>query len=134
MMANRMGGWLVVTLSLLLIVGCGENSKVIPMGTVSGSVTVKGQPLELGRLNIVSGQMGSGASGNLGPEGKYLLDGPLPTGTYDVFVSFEISPAQFKTPAADVLKTVPSKYQRQNTSKLVANVAEGTNELTFELK
>lgn len=105
------------------------------MGTVSGTVKFKGKPLELGRLNFVSGQQGgTGASGSLGPEGKYTLDGPLATGTYDVFVSFEISPAQFGTPAAEVLKTVPSKYQRQSTSKLVAQVEEGTNECTFELK
>lgn len=133
MMPKRMGVCLVATLSLMLIVGCGESSKPIPMGTVSGSVTVKGKPLELGRLNFISGQMGSGASGSLGTDGKYALDGPIPTGTYDVFVSFEVSPAQLKTPAADVLKTVPSKYQRQNTSKLVATVAEGTNEVKFEL-
>jgi hypothetical protein len=114
--------------------GCGQKAKEIPVGTVSGTVTVKGKPLEIGRLNFASGQQGTGASGSLGPEGKYTLDGPLATGTYDVFVSFEISPAQFGTPAAEVLKTVPSKYQKQNTSKLVAQVEEGANELTFELK
>ena len=126
--------FLLAACALVLLPGCGQKAKATPMGTVSGTVTIKGKPLEIGRLNFASGQQGTGASGSLGPDGKYILDGPLATGTYDVFVSFEISPAQFGTPAADVLKTVPSKYQRQNTSKLVAQVEEGTNECKFELK
>ncbi len=126
---------LVYALSISLLSGCGGGTGGPDlMGKVTGKVTVGGKPLKSGRINFISEQVGVGAGGDLTPEGTYTLDGPVPEGVYKAFITFNIAPSQLGTPAADVVKTVPEKYQSQGTTDLTVTVESGENVRDFELK
>ena len=118
----------------VLLAGCGDGSEVVPMGEAIGKVTIQGSPLVEGRVNYISHEGGSGASGDLNADGTYLLEGPIPAGLYDVFITFNISPAQIGTDAEKVMKSVPIQYLGQQTSGLTANVMVGDNTHDFDLK
>lgn len=125
----------LVALAFSLLAGCNSGVRETgPTGLVSGKVSVKGKPLAQGCVNFISDRDGLGATGNVKPDGTYTLEGPLPLGIYKVFITFNISPAQFGTPAADIVKTVPEKYLGQATSDLTAEVEEGKIEHDFDLK
>jgi len=123
----------MAVVALGLLTGCGDSGEYNPTGDVTGKVSVKGQPLTAERINFVSDK-GVGASSALKPDGTYTLEGALPVGTYSVFITFDISPAQRGTAAENVLKTVPEKYQAQATSGLTADLEEGRTEVNFDLK
>ena len=100
---------------------------------MAGKVTVGGKPLTEGRINFVSPEKGVGAGGDLGPEGAYTLEGPLPVGEYKVFITFNIAPSQIGTPAEEILKSIPEKYQSQEASDLSATVEQDRAAYDFEL-
>lgn len=56
---TRIRMFLLATCALVLLHGCGQKAKATPVGTVSGTVTINGKPLEIGRLNVASGQQGT---------------------------------------------------------------------------
>ena len=120
---------------ICLLSGCGgARAESQPMGAVSGTVTLKGQPLTDCRVNFISQQGGSGAGGDLQPDGSFSFEGPIPTGTYSVFITLPeiFTPAQAQSKSG--LASVPKKYHSQSTSDLTATVTEGDNNLTLELK
>lgn len=121
-------------LMLGILAGCGAGHDTEARGTVTGKVTVKGKPLTTGRVNFISNTIGTGAGGDLKPDGTYALDGPVPLGNYNVFITFDIPPSQRGTAAENVLKSVPEKYQTQATSDLTAEVNGDVNEQDFDLK
>jgi len=124
----------VGAIALSLLTGCGGGPKAVPTGNVSGKVTVAGKPLVAGRINFISDKLGVGAGGDLSTDGSYKLDGAVPLGVYDVFLTFNIAPSQIGTPAEDVRKSVPTKYLGQKTSKLTAEVKQGNTVYDFDLK
>ncbi|WP_417386794.1 carboxypeptidase-like regulatory domain-containing protein [Gimesia sp.] len=124
---------LLLTLSLLS--GCGGTTVASkPMGTVSGTVTLKGQPLSNCRVNFISEQLGASAGGDLTEEGSFTLDGPIPAGSYSVFISMpsEFTPAQAQSNKG--LSQVPKKYLGSSTTDLKADVSEGESSHEFDLK
>lgn len=123
----------IAGMMLSLLTGCGGGSKTNPTGEVYGKVTVGGQPLVEGRVNLTS-KNGVGSGGDLKPDGSYTVDGSLPVGVYDVFITFNIPPAKVGTPAENVMKTVPPKYLSQAKSGLTAEVKKGRTEYNFDLK
>jgi hypothetical protein len=124
---------LVIACLLVFTAGCGGAPEVEPTGKLTGKVSVAGKPLSSGFVNLVS-KDGVGTKIAIGADGVYTLTDVLPVGEYKAFISFDISPVQFGTPAADVLKTVPEKYQGAATSGLVVFVHEGDNAQDLELK
>lgn len=124
----------IVAIALSALAGCGGGIKTVPMGEVYGKITIAGKPLSEGRVNLISGKLGTGASGELKADGTYALDGSLPLGVYDVFITFDIPPSKRGTAAEDVLKTVPPKYLGQTTSRLTAEVKTGRIEYNYDLK
>ncbi len=129
----RSAAGLFVLPLVLLLTGCQEQGRSLPSGKVGGSITVAGEPLAEGRVNFASEEGGFGASGMMQPDGTYTLEGPIPAGSYKVFITFDIAPADRGTAAEDVLKSVPAKYQSQATSDLTAEVLPDANECSFEL-
>tara|TARA_R110002095_G_scaffold199534_1_gene179377 strand:+ start:52675 stop:53049 length:375 start_codon:yes stop_codon:yes gene_type:complete len=124
----------VVCLTCLLS-GCGETqAESKPMGTVTGSVSLKGNPLTDCRVNFISEQVGAGAGGDLQSDGSFTLDGPVPAGNYSVFISLpeNFTPAQAQ--AKSGLSNVPKKYLSQSTTDLKADLKEGENNVSFDLK
>lgn len=130
--------WQLLTgyaIGLLALAGCEQASgRPLPKGIVSGKVTVAGKPLTKGRVNFLAGKEGFGASGEIKADGAYELEGAIPAGDYAVFISLEISPAALKSGGADLLKSVPQKYQAAKTSGLKAKVVDGKNDLPFALE
>lgn len=123
----------VIALGMVMLAGCGGAPEIEPTGKLTGKVTVAGKPLSSGFMNLVSAQ-GVGTKIAIGTDGVYSLTETLPVGEYKAFISFDISPVQFGTPAADVLKTVPAKYQGAATSDIMVFVHEGENTQDLDLK
>ena len=84
-------------------------------------------------IDFVSPEKGVGAGGDLGPEGACTLEGPLPVGQYKVFITFNLAPSQIGTPAEDILKSIPEKYQTRDSSDLTATVEQDHPAYDFEL-
>ena len=118
---------------MTLLAGCGGGAKVAPTGDVYGKVTIAGKPLVEGRVNLTS-KAGVGGGGDVKPDGTYTIEGSLPLGVYDVFLTFNIPPSKIGTPAEDVKKSVPPKFLNQATSGLTAEVKKGRTEYNFDLK
>ncbi|QDT94489.1 hypothetical protein [Gimesia algae] len=122
-------------LAVTLLTGCGGTSVASkPMGTVSGTVSLKGQPLTDCRVNYISEQLGASAGGDLKEDGSFTLDGPIPAGSYSVFISLpsEFTPAQAQSNKG--LSQVPKKYLGSSTTDLTADVSEGESSHDFDLK
>lgn len=122
-------------LAVTLLTGCGGTTVASkPMGTVSGTVTLKGQPLTDCRVNYLSEQLGASAGGDLTEDGSFTLDGPIPAGSYSVFISLpsEFTPAQAQSNTG--LSQVPKKYRGSSTTDLTADVKEGESSHDFDLK
>ncbi|QDV53967.1 hypothetical protein [Gimesia fumaroli] len=120
---------------ICLLAGCGgAQAETKSMGTISGSVTLKGKPLTDCRINFISEQIGSGAGGDLQSGGSFTLDGPIPAGKYSVFITMPevFTPTQAQSKSG--LSSVPKKYHSQSTTDLKADVKEGENNLQFDLK
>lgn len=116
-----------------LLAGCGgAQAQSKPMGTVTGSVTLKGKPLNNCRVNFISEQMGAG--GDLQPDSSFTLDGPIPAGHYSIFITMPeiFTPAQAQSKSG--LSSVPKQYLTQSTTNLKADIKEGENNLSFDLK
>ncbi|MBN9118790.1 MAG: hypothetical protein J0I06_06465 [Planctomycetes bacterium] len=120
--------WLLV--GLLAAVGC---SSPPPVGTVSGKVVRKGEPVTTGSANLYLKAKGIGATAPLDAAGRFTIPDPIEVGIYDVY----ISPPQSPGTGIAVAKggtPVPTKYWQAETSGLTAEVKAGANELLIELK
>ena len=120
----------LLILSLALLVGCGSGGD---MGTVSGQVTMDGQPLADAQIAFYPAD-GRPAQGTTDAEGRYTLqytpDQPgAPVGTHTV----RITVAQVSGEGqARVKETVPPRYNVQ--SELTAEVKPGKNDnVDFDL-
>jgi hypothetical protein len=142
--------WRIVTLSvaLLVLVGCG--SKRPAAGSVEGSITYKGQPvngagLELhsatgkGEFLIPVSQEGTFRTSDV-PPGEYKIvvhgavgsSGPPTTGmTAEEVAKVKEKIEKMKTPATIPF---PHKYKSQKTTDLKCTISEGKQELKLELK
>lgn len=129
-----------------LLVGCGPT----PTGTVSGTVTVGGQPIQNGLITFVP-EKGESASAAI-LDGKYTT-GPIPVGPCKVSVinrpanpageaavKEEVgvgpgdvmpAPKPSKSKAKEV--SVPQKYSDPTTSGLTHTVSAGASTRDFDL-
>ncbi len=147
----------LIAFAFLFIPGCGSQGDGFsgPRGTVSGTVTIDGQPLTAGcRIGFISSTGGYTATGVIGENGTYTLDyvdgGGLPAGEYQIQFTAPIAvstnaasvdPVKMasamklgaKMKAADA-GPVPTKYQSTITSKMVFPVKDGQNTADFDLK
>lgn len=123
----------IVLLGAFVLTGCG--SAEIPSGTVSGSVTLEGQPVESGEISFVS-SAGAAASGPI-TNGQFTLENPLPAGTYSVGVApaaLTEAPGEGGDAIAAPTSSVPAGYHMPGTSGLSQDIQEGPNTITIDLK
>jgi hypothetical protein len=133
---------------LLLIPGCGgpEGGEVLSTVTASGSLNVKGQPLEFHQV-VLSAEGKRSAVGISGKDGRFVLgtnkegDG-APPGDYSVTVLYVGPPStnpndginEFTTPPPPKFK-INRKYNDPKVSGLSATVpTSGTSDLKFDLQ
>ncbi len=126
-----------------LATGCGSGTK----GTVSGTVTVGGQPLANGLITFVS-QAGNRDSFSAAVINGSYTTAEIPVGPTKITIASRgVNPAEApvkETGAGDNMPTkrpqkkatsleVPSKYGSVDTSGLSHEVVKGANAKNFEL-
>lgn len=117
------------------MVGCGASDRDAVVGTVTGTVTLKGSPMKQGIIHFVNSGMGSEASAELTDSGQYRVEVPIAAGEYQVrFGPPLLPPPDQMASAKPVTVTVPAKYQDVATSGITATIKEGENQHNFELK
>ncbi|MDO5554403.1 MAG: hypothetical protein Q4G68_11650 [Planctomycetia bacterium] len=117
-------------LMVAIVAGC---IKVVPTGTVSGSVTYKGKPMTVGTVIFCSPDSVNRAGGEIDSEGKFTLTGPLPAGEYKVGFAqpFFDDPVAARPP--ELTSPLPAKYLAYETSGLTFTVKKGDNTADFNL-
>lgn len=116
----------VLALLFVCMVGCGDSGP--PSGTISGKVTLGGEPITSGNVSFYSEQLGSGAQASISQDGTYTLANALQTGEYQVAVrGVDGNPGE---PEPEPTK-VPKKYWMEATSGLTVTLNPGAN--TFDI-
>jgi hypothetical protein len=114
--------------------GCGSRE-----GSVTGSVYHRGVPVVAGHVNFFDPSRGKGARGALNAAGLYALDGTLPPGEYQVYVTppspplpraDDRAPQLVRTPEGAPL---PKRYTSPETSGTLVSVTSGQNEIVVTL-
>jgi hypothetical protein len=125
--------------ALTLVAGCGGG------GSVSGTVTLDGQPLTSGTVTFHPSGSGPVAIGSIGSDGRYVLaignDRTIPPGEYVVTVeateAVTSEPTPTKGPPAPPKpprRITPAKYADVSTSDLRFTVEAGGNTINLPLK
>ncbi|MDO5554295.1 MAG: hypothetical protein Q4G68_11085 [Planctomycetia bacterium] len=118
----------------LFCAGSGCRGKPV-VGTVSGTISLKGKPVSTGEVLFLKRDKSDCAVGSLGADGKYSLLEPITTGEYYVGVYPQIP---LRLEPGEVRKImnefpVPEKFATPEDSGLIFTVSEGSNEANFEL-
>jgi hypothetical protein len=147
-----------VSVALIVVLGCGDESGLAKRYPVKGTVTYKNQPVAKGQINFIpeDSKTGRGANGDI-VDGSYFLttavngDGALP-GKYKVTISaldYELPPeaktkgsggqAFAQSPAAAEARKkakalVPPKYGSVDKTDLGAEVEAKPNKIDFTLE
>ena len=124
-------GAAAVAICTLALAGCGEGGpKIVP---VSGTVTIDGQPLAYGHVQVLPAGWRP-ASGRLDGSGRFTLTTTAPNdgcavGTHPVVVlaGESLTPETMKWHA-------PQKYSDVSTSGLTVTISGPTDDLKIELK
>jgi len=129
--------WSAFCVLSVVLLGCGGGTEIGPTGEVEGTVTLDGEPLSEGSVAFYDQSTGNTGGGELGSGGKFICTVPVPVGTYQVSFQPQDAPAPGDV-EADKLATANDKihdlYRSGETSEIVADVKEGPNTFTFELK
>ena len=126
----RLVGRAALAAVVLALAGCGGGPRVVP---VSGFVTIDGQPLTYGHVQVIPADWRP-ASGRIGGDGRFTLtttasgDGCV-VGTHPVAVlaGESLTPETMKWHA-------PQKYADAATSNLTVTITGPTDNLRIELK
>jgi len=122
---------------LVSLAGCG--GETLDRNAVSGTVTLRGEPLSVGAIQLLP--QGSGpASGGPIEDGEFTIaasDGPIP-GSYRVeIISYQATGEQKPDPdnpgqQIDVTaQVIPPEYNTRSTQTV--EITDGENELHFEI-
>jgi hypothetical protein len=124
--------WLLVALAAL---GC---TPAVKTGTVSGDVTLDGQPLKEGRIQFVPVAGDAGIAGGVITDGKFTVEAPLAKMRVEINANkvvgkkkvYEASP---QSPVVDiVVELIPARYNSASTE--VLDVKPGQQQVTYSLK
>lgn len=115
---------------LLGLVGCSGGK---PVGSVTGKVTYKGNPVTSGSINFFAPDKGVAFDAPLGSAGEYTI-AQIDAGTYKVYIQ---PPLPEQLPPGQVSKrppfTVPKKYLDPISTTLSKDVKTGANEIPIDL-
>lgn len=119
--------YFVLLLGMALL-GCGSGDDTPPLGYVSGTITLDGQPLE-GVIVAFKPDVGRAAIGTTDAEGKYTLEfsygvSGCKVGPCSVYLEWPLGSTK--------AKALSPKYTTK--SELKADVKEGSNTLDFALQ
>ena len=123
----------------LFVSGCGGGG-----GTVSGTVTLDGNPLRLGVVTFHPVAGGPAAIGPVTKDGTFELtignDVTIPPGDYLVTVDageptpYEMPVGAAPKPPPPPKRITPDKYANKDTTDLKVTVKAGSNKIPLDLK
>lgn len=121
---------LLITVSsvFLTVIGCGDGGDRPPLGKVTGTVTVNGEPLE-GVLVSFKPEVGRAAFGLTDANGSYRLQ--YVQGVYGAKVGPSTVSFSWPTGASGSV-AIPEKYGSKST--LTEEVSSGSNKFDFDLE
>lgn len=147
-----MSRWIGAGLVVMVTLGCSRGPNYGPTGTISGKLTMDGEPLAEGtQLLFMQMDAGYAAFGATDADGNYeiiwIRDGArkreVPTGVYKVLIQppaigteVELMTADQMLEGGDVAPAkpdFPSRYQQHSTSGLEYTVTEGPNTIDIDL-
>ena len=126
--------WAFVAVLLAGLSGCGSRE---PTGDVAGTLTLRGEPVTQGSIVFFEKVGVPAGVAELTPTGQFELERPIPVGKYQV--AFQPPPDEAPAGAAapnreTPLQEVPPKYWSETTSGFTAEVKEGENTFTFDMR
>jgi hypothetical protein len=142
MLVNAMRFCVLAVVGLMLV-GCGESSGLQGID-VPGTITLDGQPLDMGMVVLEPEKGGENRATQITPGGKFTVYGVVP-GRYKVSVktSMYARVASQQTVGGKAItratqqqgtfRAVPAKFEDLNTSNLSAEV-KPDEPITLELK
>jgi hypothetical protein len=134
---SRSGWRLSVAVLLVASSGCGGQGDRPPLGRVSGTVTLDGQPLPDVRVTFAP-ESGRPSAGRTDGSGRYELLYVLKTkgakvGKHRVFIDWPAADEEDENaPKTQDRPKIPPRYNRQTT--LTGEVRSGANTLDFALE
>ena len=126
---------LFVVVILAGLGGCGGPRE--PMGDVSGKVTSAGKSATQVNVQFFGADGVPVGAAKVNPSGQFQFDRQIPVGDYGVAILPAVE--ETRDGAEDpgrkqVIDKVPQKYWDHNTSGFSAEVKEGDNSFTFEMR
>lgn len=122
-----------VSLALVVLSGCGGSE---PTGTVTGKVTLDGQPVTAGEIGFISAK-GFSAVAEIGSDGSFTLEENLPVDKYTVTVNgpgLTEAPGEEGGDAVAAKTSIPEGYFDESTSDITQEIVAGPNTVTIALK
>ena len=125
----------LLSLSFVILVGCGGRHEA----TVSGTVTLDGQPLDRGTVTLHPTGGGAAAVGPIGSDGVYTIktgtESGLAPGEYTATVVANEDPIPSTTGGAPMPGALitPARYGTLETSDLHITVTHGANDRPLKL-
>jgi hypothetical protein len=126
---------------LLTLLGCGSDGGP-PRGTVTGTVTIDGQPLDVGSITFIpTGETKGPVAGGEIKDGVYMIANSVCVGTNRVEIRGRkktgrtirpIPPAPPDMVIDELVDATPARFNTE--SILTATINPGTNEVDFPLK
>lgn len=107
-----------------------------PSGSVSGTVTYQGKPLEAGYIIFMSHDKANTASAKFDGSGNFSLSQDLPVGEYRIGIAPPLPPLPIEDSAKEpvVYFPVPFKFHSAENSNLAYTVHEGPNTAEFDVR
>ena len=135
-MRNHQKQLITFVLGLAFLGGCDAAGPTT--GTVSGRVTLEGEPVRVGVVSLISDEIGAGAMADLDDQGTFHLRDPLPVGDYQATVMPRRPPGleemdAMEAPGYTPPPPPPAEYQPVYSSSGVSITIEpGANERNLE--
>jgi hypothetical protein len=133
--AKSLGSSALIALAGLLVSGCGSGN----FGTVNGTVSLDGKPLEGGNVAFYATGSGPVSYGTIGADGSYHLRSAsrdsVVVGSYVATISYRSGrPSPGMTvKEIEALEKVPVKYCTKDKSDLKVDVQPGKNSIDLKL-
>lgn len=106
---------LILTCSMIISSGCGESAPVFPSAKLEGTITIKGEPVQKGNLQVISkDKVGLIAQGPI-TDGKFMIpDAPLGEVTIIVRATKATGKMikEYSSEYPEVINIVPNSYQQ----------------------
>jgi hypothetical protein len=119
-------------LILFSAVGCNQGP---PVGTVSGEVTLNGQPYDQASLVFLDMKTGQAASTDIQSGGQFKVPTPLPVGTYNIYLAPKMVEDLDAPPRAVTMDSaVPQKYWNESTTDIIQPIERGENKISIALQ